>query len=321
MKFVGEGLLKLLNETAENGYGRGEMAHFLLKGTKEMHKQVSVISAMIIRDKKVLHMLLIKHNGLDTIMELILKKDDKLTNKAATALTALARTLDIATPNYDSSRISNGETIVGGNTYNDTDSWPEDEDLVSFVSGKKTNDENNTVRFSEHILTENSDVFERMFNSNFKESKNKQVVLNDQSIVGIRYFLDCIKQHSFGKALRIPVIRNTSENDGNVTTLTTLKAALEAYDMCQIYLLPEIEKDIYHMIVYLLNADNILELFIFSMQNHKQELTEMSINYFLTSNLTAVEKVKVMRDADDSEYFKEWNELILEIIVDTCQNH
>ncbi|XP_031631636.1 uncharacterized protein LOC116345956 [Contarinia nasturtii] len=324
LKFVGEGLLKLLNETAENGYGRGEMAHFLLKNDKEMHKQVSVISAMIIRDKKVLHTLLIKHGGLYTIIELILTKNEKLTNEAATGLTALARTLDIATPNYDTSRISKLETTVGGDAYNNADNWPDTEDLVSFVSGEQNDESNeiNTVRFSEHILTENSDVFNRMFNSNFQESKNKQVFLKNQSIVGIRYFLDCVKQHSFGKALRSPIMRSANENDnGTYKIMTTLKAALEAYDMCQIYLLPDLERDILNMIVYLLSAANILELFIFSIKNHKQELTEMAINYFLTSNLTAAEKVHVMREADDCEYFKEWNDLILDTITYTCQNH
>lgn len=87
LKFVGAGLLGLLSETAENGYGRGEMVHILLKDDKQMHKQVSVISAMIIRDKKVLHTLLIKHGGLYTMIELILTKNEQLTNEAATGLT------------------------------------------------------------------------------------------------------------------------------------------------------------------------------------------------------------------------------------------
>lgn len=321
LKFVGSGLLNLLNETAENGYGRGEMAHFLLKNDKQMHKQVSVISAMLIRDKKVLHTLLIKHGGLYTMIELILTKDEKLTNEAATGLTALARTLEIPTMKFESSQISKLEAIVGGDCFHDADNWEEDESLVSFISGDQNdvNNESNTIRFSERVLCENSDVFNRMFNSDFQESKNKQVHLKNQSIGGIRYFLNCIKQHSLGKALRSPIVKNNI--DMEIVASTILKAALEAYDMCQIYLLPELEKNILNMIVYLLNPGNILELFLFSMQNHKQELTEMSINYFLTSNWASEDKVKVFRAADDSEYFKEWNDLILDTIAYTCQNH
>lgn len=48
-KYVGAGLLDLLNKIAETGYGRGEMAHLLLKDDKQMNKQVSIISAMLIR--------------------------------------------------------------------------------------------------------------------------------------------------------------------------------------------------------------------------------------------------------------------------------
>lgn len=360
MKFVGAGLLNLLSQTAENGYGRGEMVHILLKDDKQMHKQVSVISAMIIRDKKVLHTLLVKHGGLYTMVELILTKDEQLTNEAATGLTgkiesnriewnfsigkekklivfyftALARTLEIAEPKFDMSRISKLETIVGGDCYTDADNWMDNENLVTFVSGDPNDvpNESNMIRFSERILTQNSDVFNRMFNSDFQESKNKQVFLKKQSIEGIRYFLNCIKQQSMENTLRTPIIKNTptttaatttieTTQQDTVTTLTTLKAALEAYDMCQIYLLPELEADILNMIVYLLSADNILDLFIFSMQSHKQELTEMSINYFLTSNLAPADKVKVFRAADDCEFFKEWNDLILDTIAYTCQNH
>lgn len=220
------------------------------------------------------------------------------------------------------SRISKLETIVGGDCYADADDWMDDENLVTFVSGDPMDElnESNMIRFSERILTENSDVFNRMFNSDFQESKNKQVFLKKQSIEGIRYFLNCIKQQSMEMTLRAPVLRNTTK-DTVTTTKITLKAALEAYDMCQIYLLPELEADILNMIVYLLSADNILDLFIFSMQHHKQELTEMSINYFLTANLPSTDKVKVFRAADDCEFFKEWNDLILDTIAYTCQNH
>lgn len=304
------------------------MAHFLLKDDKQMHKQVSIISAMIIRDKKVLHKLLIKYGGLYTIIDLILTKNERLTNEAATGLTALARTLDIQMPECKPNEVSTFDVIVDGNGSDETHLWDDDEDLVQFVSADNLTElnEQNSVKFSERILTENSDVFNRMFNSDFQESKNKQVVIKNQSIAGVRYFLDCIKQRSMGKTLRKPVVAGSAEDDGDdkmITLVTnqTLKAALEAYDMCQIYLLPDLEKDLHNMIIYLLDADNTLELFTFSMRNHKQELTEMAINYFLTSNLAAEKKVRVFRAADDSDYFKEWNDLILDTIAYICQNH
>lgn len=239
------------------------------------------------------------------------------------SLSALARTLEIAQPKFEVSRISKLETLVGGDCYADADNWMEDEALVTFVSGDPLDEpnESNMIRFSERILTQNSDVFNRMFNSDFQESKNKQVVLKKQSIEGIKYFLDCIKQHSMEKPLRKPIAKTSDADGTTIKTTVVMKAALEAYDMCQIYLLPELEKNVFNMIVYLLDADNILELFVFSMRSHKQELTDLSINYFLTSNMSADKKVKVFRAADDCDFFKEWNEMILDTIVYTCQNH
>lgn len=151
--------------------------------------------------------------------------------------------------------------------------------------------------------------------------------MKNQSIEGIKYFLECVERYSKQKPLRRPV-RPDAKLSGDGDTLASdnaapsvvIMAALEAYDICHVYLLPELEKDIYNMIIYLLDADNILEIFQFSMKHHKQELTELSINYFLTSNLPGDVKVRIFRNADDSDYYKEWNELILDTIVYTCQN-
>lgn len=316
--------MNLLNEKAETGYGRGEMAHFLLKDDKEMHKQVSIISAIIIRDPKILNTLLVKHGGLYTIVELILTKNEKLSSEAAIGLTAVARQLQIKTPTFDLDCISKCDLIVAGSLDDVDEEFDDEEDVVSFVGGTNENEENTeekVIKFSKKILTENSDVFDRMLSSDFQESKNKQVVLKKQSIEGIKYFLDCIKQHSMEKPLRKPIAKTSDADGTTIKTTVVMKAALEAYDMCQIYLLPELEKNVFNMIVYLLDADNILELFVFSMRSHKQELTDLSINYFLTSNMSADKKVKVFRAADDCDFFKEWNEMILDTIVYTCQNH
>lgn len=46
---VGKGLLNLLRELGENGYGRGEMAHLLFKGDRSIQRQVAVVTTYIIR--------------------------------------------------------------------------------------------------------------------------------------------------------------------------------------------------------------------------------------------------------------------------------
>lgn len=323
--------MNLLTTQAETGYGRGEMIHLLLKDDKAMSKQVSIISALIIRDPKILNTLLLKHGGLYTIIELIVNKSEELSNEAAIGLTALSKQLKIKIPKYDSTRLCEENVELNTECVNANDEQVREDDCVTFVSGSDDEDTSADtrprVRFSEETLTQVSDVFNRMFNSDFKESKNKEVIMKNQSIEGIKYFLDCVEQYSKQKPLRRPVKADTKPSDdaeaatSDSTSPTVLiMAALEAYDICHVYLLPELEKDIYNMIIYLLDADNILDIFQFSMKHHKQELTELSINYFLTSNLAGDVKVRIFRNADDSDYYKEWNELILDTIVYTCQN-
>lgn len=316
---------------AETGYGRGEMIHLLLKDDKGMCKQVSIISALIIKDPKILNTLLLKHGGLYTIIELIVNKSEQLSNEAAIGLTALSKQLKIKIPKYDSSRLCEENVMLDTECANECMEQNADENFVTFVSGlseQNTDGDNRPrIRFSEETLTKVSDVFNRMFNSDFKESKNKEVLMKNQSIEGIKYFLDCVEQYSKQKPLRRPVnVNKKSSSDCQTDTSDSaqsnvvIMAALEAYDICHVYLLPELERDIHNMIIYLLDADNILDIFQFSMKHHKQELTELSINYFLTSNLPGNVKVRIFRNADDSDYYKEWNELILDTIVYTCQN-
>lgn len=326
MKLVGSSLIDLLTQVAETGYGQGEMAHLLLKGGKEMSQRASITSALLVRDPKILNTLLLKHGGLYNIIEIIVTENENLSAEAACGLTALAKHLKIETPKYDA--IYKKTVVIHGNESNVEMEENSDESMVTFVSGIKQDPDSNTeetkVRFNEKTLTEISDVFHRMFNSNFKESKNKEVVLSGQSLCGIKYFLDCINQHSNKKSLRKPIV-NSKSNDSiafskqEIATFA-ITSALEAYDICQIYLLPDLAKDIFDMIIQMIDADNVLTIFNYSLKHHKQELTELSINYYLSSNIGASVKVKLFRQADNSDVYKEWNELILDTIVYTCQN-
>lgn len=302
------------------------MTNMLLQDDKEISKRVSIISALIIRDPKILNLLLLQHGGLYTITELIVTKNECLAKQGAAGLTALAKHLRIEMPKYDQNQVSDETvTVHGGN--DDTDYMTEptaDDDQVTFVSGVNSDDNaKNRLKFSEKILTENSEVFNRMFNSDFKESKNKEVKLSGQSLCGIKYFLDCLEQFSDQKPLRQPIaceIASTSSSTDTRNVEYAITAALEAYDICQIYLLPELAKLIFNMIIYLIDADNILIIFKYSIKNHKQELTELAINYFLTANIASDRKVEIFCNADESDYYKEWNEMILDTIVYSCQN-
>lgn len=307
LKFVADGLLGQLTSIGESGHGQGEMAHHLLRSDKAMHQRVSVITAIIIRDPKLLHTLLIKLGALYTITHLIVSNGELLTGQAAVGLHALAKTLKITEPDFDAKTIS-GDTVNVA-----VDDVEPNIDVVTFV-GSDRSDGSNFVRFNATLLAEMSEVFGRMLASDFRESQSKTIELKDRSVEGIRYFLDCLEQLSKKKPLRIPWLE-----DGQHTS--AMEAALQAYDMCQMYLMPELEKDILNMITYLVDAGNLVEVFNFSMKMHKQELTELSVFYYLTSNnFSADERLQVFRSIDVGEYCKEWNDYILDTIAYTCQN-
>lgn len=265
-------------------------------------------------------------------MEIILTKNDELSNEAASGLTALSNQLKISvpicdTPNintkqkFDESQIyvsqtniDNGQivTFIAGKTNlsttcdNVTNNIKMNENEVS-ADNSGENKTTNRVQFNEDVLIEFSDVFSKMLNSDFKESKNKEVVLQRQTLAGIKYFLHSIKQKWSGASLHIP------ENQ-------LIDAVLETYDMCQIYMLPELEKDVMNVILYMVNAETALRIFEFSMAEHKQELSEIAINYYICANIPGPNKVEMYKAADNSEYCNEWNQMMLDTIVYTCQN-
>lgn len=311
LKLVGEGLLNQLKAVGETGYGRGEMAHLLLKGDRQMNKQIAIVTTYIIGQPKFLHTLLVEHGGLYTVIECILANNDELSADAATGLTALSRQLQITVPAHDEHRI---DGRAGGFSAHERYTTAEDEQqdrVIVFIAGEdgETMDDgaSNTVAFNRETLVRFSDVFASMLTNDFRESKDKQVRLKKQTLMGIRYFLDSVHQITAAKCLRRPAARH-------------IGAVLETYDMAQIYMLPDLEKDVFNLVVSLLAPSTALAVFEFSMSHHKPELSEIAINYYLSCGVSGDRKVAMCRAADDGEFSKEWNQMMLDAVVYTCQN-
>lgn len=240
-------------------------------------------------------------------MEIILTKDDDLCNEAASGLTALSKELKITVPDFDADRIDL-TVYFNENRQHITDEDVVNHKAVTFIAGKT--DENSVsenVLFNEDVLIGFSDVFSSMLRSDFRESKNKEIRLQRQTVSGIRYFLDAMQQRTAGEPLHI------ADNK-------YMGAVLETYDMCQVYMLAELERDIYNLILRMLNHETVLRVFEFAMVNHKQELSELAINYYLSADVAGQTKVAIYRAADNSDYFKEWNQMMLDSVVYTCQN-
>lgn len=246
-------------------------------------------------------------------MEIILTKDDELCAEAATGMTSLAKVLKISVPTNDSGCISTTGGRFDPNRKHINAADIANERVVTFIAGgggKKTDGKEDTataVQFNEQILIDASEVFSSMLKSNFRESKDKTIHLPKQSLEGIKYFLDALRQRSLGDGLLL-------------ADAQYMNAVLETYDMCQMYMLPELERDIYNLILCMLSDETVLRLFEFAMANHKQELSDVAINYYLCANIAGDRKVAMYRAADNSDYFKEWNQIMLDTVVYTCQN-
>lgn len=261
-------------------------------------------------------------------MEIILTKNDELCNEAASGLTALSEQLKISVPICDTTKINMKQKFDESEVHISQENIDNGR-VVTFIAGRIDSNDNvtsiysnstannimesqeytttNRVQFNEDVLIQFSDVFSKMLNSDFKESQNKEIVLQRQTLAGIKYFLHSIMQKWSGDMLHVP------ENE-------LIGAVLETYDMCQIYMLPELEKDVMNVILYMINATTALRIFEFSMAEHKQELSEITINYYLCANIPGPLKVQMYRAADNSEYCKEWNQMMLDSVVYTCQN-
>ncbi|GAB0087388.1 hypothetical protein DMENIID0001_016850 [Sergentomyia squamirostris] len=294
MKTMSSSVLGTLSAIAESGYGRGELAHYLLTGEPGMRKHVAIIATFIIRAPKFLYTFLVDHSALYTVMEIILTDERSLAEKACLGITALAGNLNIA-DNPGREETENMEYDEDGYTLVCLG-----HSMISFVVK-----DNQRVAFSEKILKECSDVFNSMLTSQFKESINKEIHISDISVAGIKYFLNLI-------------VLNRAESLDTVPLTSDMTPALEAYELSMRYMLTDLEGALVTVIRKIINESSALRVFQWAMNNNNHHLLEISIYYYLTSDICGQTKSTMFREADMSEYGNQWNQLILDTIVDKC---
>lgn len=246
--------------------------------------------------------MLVECSGIYTIMEIILTKNDSLANDAVIGLSSLSDVLNITVPKGSRKNINRNIQYDADMEFTQTNG----QSVITVIAGKSP-ESNNRIDFNEEILMKSCDVFSRMLNTDFKESHEKRINLTNQTIEGVKYFLHVILQSSNKQSLHVP----SSE---------LITAVLETYDMTKVYMLTELEEDVFNVIVCMLNESTVLKIFQFSMLNHKPELTELAINYYLSASIFAELKVNMYREADNCEYDTEWNQMILDAVVCTLQN-
>uniref|UniRef100_A0A6B2E838 BTB domain-containing protein n=1 Tax=Phlebotomus kandelakii TaxID=1109342 RepID=A0A6B2E838_9DIPT len=292
MKTISTSILGGLSAIAESGYGRGELAHYLLTGEREMRKHVAILTIFIIRDRKFLYTFLVDHSALYTVMEIILTDDKALGEKACLGITALAENLNICDGQVDDK--------TENRSYDEDNYATGDDGVISFVVK-----DNERVDFSENILKECSDVFKSMLTSQFKESINKEIHIADVSVAGIKYFLNLL-------------VLSRSDSLECVPLAFEMAPALEAYELSMRYMLSEIEAALLGVIRKVISEKSVLNVFEWAMNNNNRQLLEISVYYYLSSDICGKKKLSMFREADLSEYGNQWNQLMLDTIVDKC---
>lgn len=319
VRAIGDGLLAKLCAVGEMGYGRGEMALLLLRGDRRTHTHVAIVTMYIIRQPRFLHTLLVEHGALYTVMECILSKQptaaaaaaddgEELAAHAANGLTALSRTLGICEPacQTDQLQLAPGDLdLMAAACADDADADADADSTIYFVAG----DGAERVAFDRDTLIGYSDVFATMLRNNFRESHERQIRLPKQTAAGVRYFLDCLR-----------ALSGDGERRVRVPAAGHVGAVLQTYDMAQVYLMPVMEAAVFNVLLRLLAPETVLPMFEFAMREHKTQLADVAVAYYLRCEAPGATKVEMYRAADDAEFYKEWSQMMLDAVVYTCHS-
>lgn len=313
MRCISVHVLENVSTIAESGYGRGELAHYLLTGERSTQQHVALVTALVVRDPKFLYSLLFEHNALKIVMEQIMDDAKGARNEeACLGITALARNLklflDDTVGDDKETAAAAEEELTRPNGRLELKDFPmhtESDSKITFVLS-----DGERIVFNEEILTSYSEVFNSMFSRDFQESKFKEVVINDVSAGGLKYFLQLVQHFQ-----RNPEPRNFV----HIPKTEKITWALEAYELSIMYMLCDIEKNVLRHIKNLVDDSSVQDMLEWSMKNNNADMLEMSIYYFLNSDLPGARKLKMFRRANESVYSKEWNNWIVDTIKTRCR--
>lgn len=302
LKAGGVGFLETLANVGETNYGRGELNR-LLRSDEISQKRASIAVGFIVRTHRILYQMLTEGSVLLTLINLVLNEDSEFTEEAADALTAMSQTtLEIAIPDsdkesFDCDQIFDETNLATESSY-DCD--------MKFIVHHDDNEEI-SVNFNKKLLTEVSEVFNSMLNSDFREGNEGEIHLKAYSASGLKYFLNLIELRSLNKPPNIPPVEE-------------YKSAIEAFELSRVYIIPELEKVLFSIMVYLMDETNCQSVLEWSMKNYHAELTEIAINFYLCSNIPSQNKIKLFRRADYSMYSSEWNQMITDAVLVRCKD-
>lgn len=298
MKLTGLQLLKDLRKVAEGGYGEGQIADSLLQSEMEIKRKVAIKLTYVISSHEILNKFLFNYGALDIILETIYSNDEFLSVAACNGITILSNNLNIRIPSEDDvfQRIIPDEFEL--ENFNDIDSSKEQ---VKFIL------KDGDTLFDKDILIASSEVFNSMFTSDFRESNKNEVKFPNNTVLGMKYFFQLVKMSKQNKLKPIaPKIDN-------------MDVVLQAYELSILYIMTDIQQPLLNIIKVILDETNVKRVFEWSIRNINQDLLISSICYYLCGAIDGKTKLKLYLEVKESQYSKEFKDLIFDSILMKCK--
>lgn len=266
-------MIRSFGDVASTGYGIGELLSLVENKDDKMVSIPQLTIPYIIADINTLHLFFFKKGIINILLDLVFISEPKKEQSlyAVNALTMIAINLDIC---YGQLKIQNANRCVGHASFNHNIT----ENYVTFILKN-----NAQLNFNKNILSIHSDVFKRMFNSEFREARESTVKLTNISLIAMQCFLQTL------------VDFKSCSYDCTYLNKLLISELLELYCLSKMYLLPHLENLYLSRIQRSLSHKNVHIVVEWSFQNHDEELLHSSVLYCLSCDIESSLKLNIFR--------------------------
>ena len=223
LQTLGMDLVQNFSLLAETGYAEGVLCHTLLKGLQSDRLSVSIGVPLLVRPRKLLINILINHEGLEVLLDIIEhlgSDDEQLFFDAIYSLSTLSAHIGIAAPNLKFSPIEQSKC-----------SFQDDHDQNANL--RIVVDDGQILDVNRSVLVNASGVFDAMLSGQFIESNLSEVRIKCTSFRS----LQSLVHHLYG-CNWCPTMMNASP-----------QVLLELTSLTDKYLLTEFNQSVFHEIV------------------------------------------------------------------------
>ena len=283
---------------AETGYAEGVMCHKLVKGEINDKRNVSVSAPLLVRPRKLLLNILINHEGLDVLLDVIEKfpeeSESRIFADAVHSLSNLSGHLGIVAPN-----LTIEESALSCVCEFDENEDPKDLKIKA--------DDGKFIAVNRDKLSNASGVFEAMLSGQFAESSQNEIQL---PMTGFSAIV-CLVHHLYG-CQWCPVISNMS-----------VQVLLELIAVTDKYLLVDFNRVVSAEIVRRCQRpDQVVQIYEASLQKEypvggtKDNLNVCSTSYLLVEDVEPDVRTRVFRQLMKSNMASDFLDDINRIVRD-----